>query len=1137
MKKRISSLLIALAMLLATLLAITACGGTSGENAPCVTCEDKNSDHKCDVCDKVLTECKDASGDHKCDACAKVLTECSDANADHKCDVCDKVLTECKDTDGDKKCDACNKTLSGGESVEPHTCADGNKDHFCDTCAAVLTECSDANTDHKCDTCTKRMGCYNENGDHKCDKCHAVITPCKDNDKDHECDVCGLWHSDCYDPERDGTCNICGKPFTHVSSYIAPTVGGPDGSALDPNAELTYLGASLSDEGEFDSTLYLIHGKPYYTFYHAFTQQPLGAVAYHFGTSDGYHGDYITGEGYVRDGKYIIPMTYVPKEGQLPGCINPRFVYTYEEDGQLWSCLPGFSIELVPDNDRPIFLGVSPDGNVANVQDSFLIGTCEAKRYMYFHFSAPITVSTIQGASFAVEDAYMENGIFTVRARMYAANVGTHKISITVFVGTKDALYPLHMSAYNNVAILDVYRKSSNCTCTDANGDHACDLCGSITACEDSVQDTDHNCDICGKLLGGHVDYDGRGLRDGICDICGAPYAPTIPGGGSTTHTCTDTNKDHICDDQGCRKSVGTHAAAAGSHICDYCEKTVSSCYDANKDDFCDVCRNPMKNDPFMEEPFFYGYSSNPYETTPGMGELIALTYGREERIYLFFNTEVEITGLSFFARECYPSLVETNERGAVYEVIIPAPDIIFGAMTAEFYFHTPYSTEGYGSIVYNCLPETLPTLLGVIDNDTLIPEGTATVWAGDNLTIRFALNAEVQITKIIIQSNMLDMFAVDCIYMPTEDYYLYTLRVADSDLFFEGNLDLQIHYNYLGASASEDYSSLLPILTPSCEKANYHVLGAEIDGFDLSNGTVMIPKAEFHTVTIYLNGYPTYASLSCNGESTMATIGEMTDRGVPITFTFPSPVNAEIAFHVEVYNGDMRPMLIGAYHVTLMAEPLPEILSISNNETGKAMEDGIIYVSPNGKVYLQVTYSAPIDGSYLYCNGQRFDAYAHESLPNTYIYYGISDPQYDRSESSDYFSISAELYAYHNGEEKMLTWVDCRQEFVKFFGVYLSTADYTPGNKQTGVTVPAGQSTTVYVACNTDLCPSYAALQEEAINEYGNDCYDEANNVFFFMINIPSELLNTPNSSKKLELHLGESYMGIVVIYVVNIA
>ena len=61
--------------------------GTQTEN-----CIDANKDHKCDICDYIISECEDDNKDHKCDYCGKKLTEHTGGKATckdkAKCEVC-----------------------------------------------------------------------------------------------------------------------------------------------------------------------------------------------------------------------------------------------------------------------------------------------------------------------------------------------------------------------------------------------------------------------------------------------------------------------------------------------------------------------------------------------------------------------------------------------------------------------------------------------------------------------------------------------------------------------------------------------------------------------------------------------------------------------------------------------------------------------------------------------------------------------------------------------------------------------------------------------------------------------------------------------------------------------------------------
>ena len=56
--------------------------------------------------------------------------------------------------------------------------------------------------------------------------------------------------------------------------------------------------------------------------------------------------------------------------------------------------------------------------------------------------------------------------------------------------------------------------------------------------------------------------------------------------GDALGHVDDDTN--HECDR--CESTMGTHAAAEGSHVCDYCGQIASECVDNDKNHNCDVC-------------------------------------------------------------------------------------------------------------------------------------------------------------------------------------------------------------------------------------------------------------------------------------------------------------------------------------------------------------------------------------------------------------------------------------------------------------------------------------------------------------------------------------------------------------------
>ncbi|MBO5774037.1 MAG: hypothetical protein J6R44_04310, partial [Clostridia bacterium] len=75
MKK--AKLFLSLVMILAVVsMVLFACGDKDAHD-----CNDANFNHKCDVCEKVLSVCKDENSDHKCDVCEKVLSACTDENS------------------------------------------------------------------------------------------------------------------------------------------------------------------------------------------------------------------------------------------------------------------------------------------------------------------------------------------------------------------------------------------------------------------------------------------------------------------------------------------------------------------------------------------------------------------------------------------------------------------------------------------------------------------------------------------------------------------------------------------------------------------------------------------------------------------------------------------------------------------------------------------------------------------------------------------------------------------------------------------------------------------------------------------------------------------------------------------------
>ena len=75
-------------------------------------CIDANKDHKCDICDYIISECADTDKNHICDYCGKIISNHEDADKDHVCDFCGKTISNHEDADKDHVCDYCGKVIT-----------------------------------------------------------------------------------------------------------------------------------------------------------------------------------------------------------------------------------------------------------------------------------------------------------------------------------------------------------------------------------------------------------------------------------------------------------------------------------------------------------------------------------------------------------------------------------------------------------------------------------------------------------------------------------------------------------------------------------------------------------------------------------------------------------------------------------------------------------------------------------------------------------------------------------------------------------------------------------------------------------------------------------------------------------------
>ena len=158
----------------------TAKGCTAGVEAE--SCTDIDKDHKCDICDAVLSECSDVDKDHTCDYCGKTISAHEDTDKDHVCDYCGETISNHEDNDKNHICDYCEKTISN------HT--DGKA-----TCTEKAV----------CEICGKTYGELDANNhtDLKHIDAKAATEDKEGNIEYWHCDGCDKYYSD-----KDGTMEI-----------------------------------------------------------------------------------------------------------------------------------------------------------------------------------------------------------------------------------------------------------------------------------------------------------------------------------------------------------------------------------------------------------------------------------------------------------------------------------------------------------------------------------------------------------------------------------------------------------------------------------------------------------------------------------------------------------------------------------------------------------------------------------------------------------------------------------------------------------------------------------------------------------------------------------------------------------------
>ena len=123
--------------------------GTQTEN-----CIDANKDHKCDICDYIISECADDNKDHKCDYCGKKLTEHTGGRATCK----DKAKCEfCGESYGELNANN-HSDLKHFPAVAATKTAEGNIEYwYCSGCKKYYKDATATQKIKQADTVTAKL--------------------------------------------------------------------------------------------------------------------------------------------------------------------------------------------------------------------------------------------------------------------------------------------------------------------------------------------------------------------------------------------------------------------------------------------------------------------------------------------------------------------------------------------------------------------------------------------------------------------------------------------------------------------------------------------------------------------------------------------------------------------------------------------------------------------------------------------------------------------------------------------------------------------------------------------------------------------------------------------------------------------
>ena len=123
--------------------------GTQTEN-----CIDANKDHKCDICDYIISECADDNKNHKCDYCGKKLTEHTGGKATCK----DKAKCEfCGESYGELNANN-HSDLKHFPAVAATKTAEGNIEYwYCSGCKKYYKDATATQEIKQADTVTAKL--------------------------------------------------------------------------------------------------------------------------------------------------------------------------------------------------------------------------------------------------------------------------------------------------------------------------------------------------------------------------------------------------------------------------------------------------------------------------------------------------------------------------------------------------------------------------------------------------------------------------------------------------------------------------------------------------------------------------------------------------------------------------------------------------------------------------------------------------------------------------------------------------------------------------------------------------------------------------------------------------------------------